>query len=478
MLTRLRVKGFKNLVDAEVTFGPFTCIAGANAVGKSNFFDAIIFLKDLASLPIIEAAVRVRDPSSRGGEIVSLFSQSKLGSARRMEFDCDMIVPLQVVDDFGRQCQPSITYLNYKLAFSLDEDDEVAGPKLSLASEELTYIQKGDAASRLGFPHRPKFRNSIVVGRRTAPLISSEDEGLHVVVKLHQDGGSSGPAFRVPAKNSPRTILGGTNTNDQPTVLAARREMQSWMLLQLEPTALRRPDNFSADPHITPNGEHLPSTLARLGTDATVASELAELLPDVRSISVDIDEGRRLRTLTVQTRDGINYPARALSDGTLRFLALAVLRSDSEAGRLLCLEEPENGIHPSRISAILVLLQEMSADAEDVVDEDNALRQVIINTHSPIVVQSLPFDSLVLAKSYIANGSYQTVFEALEGTWRTSKDSAHQMQSASLGDLLGYLGDKISNYNPRRISMRGQSVLEFASRQGVLPFMHDKPRED
>jgi len=26
MLTRLRVKGFKNLVDVEVRFGPFTCI--------------------------------------------------------------------------------------------------------------------------------------------------------------------------------------------------------------------------------------------------------------------------------------------------------------------------------------------------------------------------------------------------------------------------------------------------------------------
>ena len=41
MLTRLRVKGFKNLVDVEAHFGPFTCIAGANAVGKSNLFDAV-----------------------------------------------------------------------------------------------------------------------------------------------------------------------------------------------------------------------------------------------------------------------------------------------------------------------------------------------------------------------------------------------------------------------------------------------------
>lgn len=43
MLTRLKVSGFKNLVDVDVHFGPFTCIAGANGVGKSNLFDAILF---------------------------------------------------------------------------------------------------------------------------------------------------------------------------------------------------------------------------------------------------------------------------------------------------------------------------------------------------------------------------------------------------------------------------------------------------
>jgi hypothetical protein len=35
------VKGFKNLKEVDVRFGPFTCIAGGNAVGKSNLFDAI-----------------------------------------------------------------------------------------------------------------------------------------------------------------------------------------------------------------------------------------------------------------------------------------------------------------------------------------------------------------------------------------------------------------------------------------------------
>ncbi|MCU0571237.1 MAG: AAA family ATPase [Oculatellaceae cyanobacterium Prado106] len=73
MLTRLKISGFKNLVDVDVRFGAFTCIAGANGVGKSNLFDAIRFLSSLADLPLIEAALSVRDEAGKTGDIRSLF---------------------------------------------------------------------------------------------------------------------------------------------------------------------------------------------------------------------------------------------------------------------------------------------------------------------------------------------------------------------------------------------------------------------
>ena len=50
MLTRLKVSGFKNLVDVDVSLSPFTCVVGPNGVGKSNLFDAISFLSALARL--------------------------------------------------------------------------------------------------------------------------------------------------------------------------------------------------------------------------------------------------------------------------------------------------------------------------------------------------------------------------------------------------------------------------------------------
>jgi AAA15 family ATPase/GTPase len=78
MLTRLKVNGFKNLVDIDVALGPFTCIAGANGVGKSNLFDAITFLSALAEKPLMEAALSVR---SEGG--AGFGSEKHLPSCRR-----------------------------------------------------------------------------------------------------------------------------------------------------------------------------------------------------------------------------------------------------------------------------------------------------------------------------------------------------------------------------------------------------------
>ena len=61
MIIRLQVKGFKNLYDVDVSFGPFTCIAGTNGVGKSNLFDAIKFLSYLSDKTPVEAAFSIRE---------------------------------------------------------------------------------------------------------------------------------------------------------------------------------------------------------------------------------------------------------------------------------------------------------------------------------------------------------------------------------------------------------------------------------
>lgn len=470
MLTRLRVKGFKNLLDCNVSFGPFTCVAGANAAGKSNLFDAIIFLRDLAELPIIEAASRVRDRAGqRKGDLRSLFTSMPSGSLEDMEFEAEFLVPKSVRDDFDREATPSATHLRYQLRLRYMNQDDRVSERIELLHESLTYIQKGDSQAKIGFNASPSFWTSVMGGVRRADFISTEELRGQLIIKLRQDGGK-GRALEVPAANSPRTVLGTINTDDKPTALAARREMQSWTFLQLEPSRLRRPDEFSDPQVISSDGGHMPGTLDRLGTFVQVANKLSELLPDVADVRVDVDVGRRLKTLQVINRDGIVHSARSLSDGTLRFLALAILSEDRQSGGVLCLEEPENGIHPSRIPAILSLLEAIAVDPQEPVGSDNPLRQVIINTHSPVVVRNLNKQDLIVCYPYKFRGTTVTAFAALDQTWRTSLPGEMRMESVPIGTLLSYLSDEDVGDRAEDRSSQGETVKQFAYKQGLLDF--------
>jgi predicted ATPase len=462
MLTRLKVSGFKNLVDVDVRFGPFTCVAGANGVGKSNMFDAIRFLSALADRPLLDAALSVRDEGGRTADVRSLFHRVGDRYDDEMSFEAEMIIPAEGWDDLGQKANASITFLRYSVSLAYRRDDSLRSlGALELLKEELVHINLGEASKYLLFPHSGgEWRRSAVKGRRSVPyFISTEGEGANRVIKLHQDGGGGRPLSRS-AANLPRTVLSVANAAESPTALLARRELQSWRLLQLEPSSLRRPDEFTAPARLGPDGSHLAATLYHLArfkggppTDegaeeelteqvySQVANRLAELIDDVHAVWVDRDERRELLTLEITDRDRTSHPARALSDGTLRFLALAIIELDPEAQGLLCLEEPENGIHPERIPAMIRLLQDIATDVTAPLGIDNPLRQVIINTHSPVVVGQVPDDSLLVAELKETVQSGQTFkrvcFSTLPDTWREGAPEGTNI--VSRGKLLAYL---------------------------------------
>jgi len=464
MLTRLKVSGFKNLVDVDIRFGPFTCIAGPNGVGKSNLFDAIRFLSALADRPLMEAALTVRGDENGGriADVRSLFQRYGDQHVQEMSFEAEMIVPSEGEDDLGKKAEATSTFLRYSLDLAYRESPTLGSSgSLEVLREELDYIKIREAPKHLLFKHRPTWRNSIVSSRRRGKsFISTEGEGDDRIVLLHQDGGSRGrPLWQVKKLN--RTVLSTANTSEIPTALLARREMQSWLLLQLEPSALRKPDEFSdffAPTKLGSDGSHLPRTLYRLvyknGSKdsgntpnpqvcARIANRLAQLIDDVRRVYIDRDEKRELLTLNVLGRDKTAHAARSLSDGTLRFLALAVLEQDPEVKGVMCLEEPENGIHPARIPAMIELLCDIVTDVNEPVGPDNPLRQVIVNTHSPAVVQQVPQDTILAAEpreSISSEGQHLSGvrFSCLSDTWRTGK-SKDKSDACKLGALLAYL---------------------------------------
>ena len=490
MLTRLQVSGFKNLVDVDVRFGPFTCVVGPNGAGKSNLFDAIRFLSALAGHTLMEAAASVRDQDSRTADVRNLFHRAGDRYAERMSFEAEMIVPGKAVDDLGQEAKASITFLRYSLVLAYKETGDSLTPgALEIMEEKLVHIAQRDAWKHLPFPHNAKdWRKSVVSGQRGAPFISTP-EGAIRVIQLHQDG-SSGRPLRRPAANLPRTVLSAANAAESPTVVAARREMEAWRMLQLEPSALRRPDEFASPARLGTDGSHLAATLYRLAhnsgregngpleeenaarTCGRIANRLHELIDDVYDVMVDRDEKRELLTLCVRDGGGTLHPARALSDGTLRFLALAVLEMDTEVQGVLCLEEPENGIHPARIPAILQLLRDIAVDASEPAEPDNPLRQVIVNTHSPAVLLQVPEDSVVFVKLMeFVDGrkqfSKEARFHYLPDTWRAERGSESDL--VAKGDLLAYL-NPVLPMSPQEKRARERRVVDRDDMRQLLLF--------
>jgi len=430
VLTRLRVQGFKNLVDVDLRFGPFTVIAGANGVGKSNLFDAIQLVSSLADKSLLDAATCVRQETS-SSSATRIFTQGPNGVPGVLKFEAEMLVGPRVRDDLDQEAAPSARHLRYTVELRHIHHPGSLVPRIEVTHEALDYLNKDDSSAALPFAKKKKaWIRSVQGGRRTSPFISTRSGSDGTYIKIHEDSGHQGRPRELRASTLTRTVLSTINTIENPTALAARREMQSWKSLQLEPARLRTPSEWRDKPELGLDGYGLPATLHRLlqnhpdsaDVEARLVGRLFDLIGDVRKLRIDPDEKRETFTVLVGFKDGFEYRARDLSDGTLRFLALATLEADPAWSGLLCMEEPENGIHPSRIPAILRLLRSIAVNLDFPVDESNSLRQVILNTHSPEVVGLSSDDSLLVATAGWADSPIGLIpsaeFRPLEGTWR------------------------------------------------------------
>jgi len=493
MLIRLKVRNFKNLVDVDVRFGPFTCVAGPNAVGKSNLFDAIRFLSALTDKTLLDSAMSVRG-TGRSANVRDLFHRVGDDYAPTMRFEAEMIIPAEGTDDLGQRAEATTTFLRYTIEIGYRcEEGSLTGGSLELLEENLDYIKLGDASKHILFPMSAEWKRSVLNGRRTSPFITTRKQAPRVIELRADHRGPGGRPRKIQATNLPRTVLSTVNATESPTALLARREMQSWRVLQLEPSRLREPNSFMTPSGLQADGFGLAATVYYLahaqGTGLQegvappcdqIARRLSELIDDVYAVSVDRDERRELVEIQVTDGQGTVFPARSLSDGTLRFLALVVLEMDPTVTGVICLEEPENGIHPERIPAMLSLLEDIAVKVDEPIGPENPLRQVIVNTHSPAVVQQVPERSLLVAelREQVREGRRFRCprFSSLEGTWRGDVPDSRQIK---MGKLLSYLNPTIpspavlpkkgSGSERRRVVDRDdvrQLVIPFADRHG------------
>jgi predicted ATPase len=189
----------------------------------------------------------------------------------------------------------------------------------------------------------------------------------------------------------------------------------------------------------------MASTLNRLVEQdisilSRVASRLTRIIPTV-DIRVDDDKSRQILTVEVKERAGAYLPARVLSDGTLRFLALCIMAEDNEFRGTLCFEEPENGIHPEKMKSMYELLKSLAVDPFEEISDENVLRQIIIATHSPVMVnlqdpRDLIYADVVKVKTQEGKVTNTIRAKSIRNTWRCENN---KVQAIEVGSIVAYL---------------------------------------
>ena len=126
---------------------------------------------------------------------------------------------------------------------------------------------------------------------------------------------------------------------------------------------------------------NLGLVLNRLSGDYAVRERIVEALrrlyEDVSDFHVNIEFNTA--QLYVQERGGkVTVPATRLSDGTIRYLSLLAILCDPQPPPLVCIEEPELGLHPDILPGLAKLLLEASERC-----------QLVVTTHSEVLVDAL-----------------------------------------------------------------------------------------
>lgn len=161
------------------------------------------------------------------------------------------------------------------------------------------------------------------------------------------------------------------------TQFGRMRFYRDWDLQILrQPGRIDLPDDF-----LLPDGSNLGLILNDLQNQPPVKQLILEklslLFERVEDVRVVI-RGGTLQVFFYEKGLQEPIPAVRLSDGTLRYLCLLTILCHPDPAPLICIEEPELGLHPDAIATVADLLLAASART-----------QLIITTHSDALVSAL-----------------------------------------------------------------------------------------
>jgi predicted ATPase len=157
-------------------------------------------------------------------------------------------------------------------------------------------------------------------------------------------------------------------------------DFQNVQNLHPSPLLLRDYSLTSVANRMGDHGENFAALIKTILKDDAAASAYTSWLKELTPAELDqvvVLPGAKRDWLFALRRNGVDYPADVLSDGTLRFAAIAAAFFQPAPPRLLLLEEIEEGLHPTRLQLLVELLKSQTG---------HGVEQVIATTHSPYTI--------------------------------------------------------------------------------------------
>ncbi len=394
MLKRIKIQGYKSLVDIEVNFEHLAVLVGPNASGKSNFLDALHLLSRIATNRTLKEAF---DSPYRGHALESFtFGKEGIKSLLEQEtvsFSIEVDVQLSptVVENVNRQIQ-------VMRRTPLGEGESVLrrSPP-TVRSENLRYRIEIEMFPKLGTlrvtdEYLAALNATGELNQKRKPFLEQIDERLHLRME-----GQARPAYYERGLNY--SILSMAHyPPHHPHLVAMQEELANWFTFYFEPRERMRLSNPVKEVHhIGLMGEDLAAFLNTLrGHDArqfeSVEKSLRAMIPSVTGIEVGVNRFGEVELDLCEGEKRVS--ARVLSEGTLRILGLLALVGGKEPPALIGFEEPENGVHPRRIQRIAQFL-ETRMRLEDI--------QFIVTTHSSLLPDLVPPESLYVCRKVDGN---------------------------------------------------------------------------
>ena len=319
----------------ELKLEPLNVLIGPNGSGKSNFIEAIGLLK--AAPRDLHAPIR-----DSGGVHDWIWRGEATGGIAQVE--------VVLSYDEKRALRYTLTFLE-------------KGQRFRVNSEEL----------------RPEHPDSDT----SDPHFSTDGEMAHVDFV---DLGSENDEVRMWAKDirSDQSIFAQVRGPNYPQLTYTAEQFErirlfrEWTFGRRTPARVPQkadlPNDFLAE-----DGANLGLVLNCLEQEFKSKNRLLKALRELYEGVDDYGVSVRGGTVQIFLREGdIAIPATRLSDGTLRYLSLLSILCHPTPPPLICIEEPELGLHPDILPGLADLLRDASERC-----------QLIVTTHSDTLVDAL-----------------------------------------------------------------------------------------